>query len=52
MKEIVLRSKDSKKIYQFLVHDAELEIAKKLGLTLQQYVTERAKLELTEKGKK
>lgn len=52
MKEVVIRDKNGKKVYQFLVHDAELEIAKKLGLTMQQYITEKAKLGLTEKENK
>jgi hypothetical protein len=51
MKTIVLKT-NGKKIYQFNVSDMQLELAKKLGISERQYITERAKIELTEKGKK
>jgi hypothetical protein len=51
MKTIVLKT-NGKKIYQFIVSDTQLNIAKKLGISEQQYIIERAKVELAEKGKK
>lgn len=51
MKTIVLKT-NGKKIYQFNVSDVQLELAKKLGISERQYITERAKIELAEKGKK
>ena len=51
MKTIAIKQ-NGKKVYQFIVSDTQLEIAKKLGISEQQYITERAKVELAEKGKK
>lgn len=51
MKTIVLKV-GGKKIYQFKVLDAELNIAKKLGISEQQYITEKAKVALAEKANK
>jgi len=48
MKKIVLRT-NSKKIHQFKISDAEFNLAKKLGISEETYITEKAKLELTNK---
>jgi hypothetical protein len=51
MKTIVLKQK-GKKVYQFRVSDIQLELAKKLGISEREYITERAKIELAEKDNK
>lgn len=50
MKEIVLRT-NGKKIHQFKVSDAELNLAKRLGISEKTYVTEKTMLELDNKNK-
>jgi hypothetical protein len=52
MKYIVVKNKEGKKVYELNISDAELAIAEKLGLTSQQYITERVKLGMDEKGAK
>ena len=49
-KEIVLRT-NGKKIFQFTVYDAELNLAKKLGISEKQYIKEKAMVELDDKNK-
>lgn len=49
-KEIVLRT-NGKKIHQFKVSDAELNLAKRLGIFQEMYITEKAILELDNKHK-
>ena len=51
MKTIVLKQ-NGKKVYQFILHDAALAVAKKLGISEQQYIVERAKVGLKEKEAK
>jgi hypothetical protein len=51
MKEIVLKT-NGKKIYQFRVSDTQLKIAERLGISEQKYITELAKVHLSEKDKK
>jgi hypothetical protein len=50
MKEIVLRT-NGKKIHQFTVSDAELNLAKKLGISEKTYIAEKTMLELDNKNK-
>jgi hypothetical protein len=52
MKYIVVKNKEGKKVYELTISDAELAIAEKLGLTSQQYIIERVKLGIDEKGAK
>lgn len=49
-KEIVLRT-NGKKIFQFTVYDAELNLAKRLGISQEMYITEKAISELDNKHK-
>ena len=39
-------------MYQFIVSDTQLKIAKKLGIPEKDYIVELAKVHLAEKGKK
>ena len=50
MKLIKIRNTDTKKvIHQFYVHDAEITLAEKLGLNLNNYIIEKGKVELDER---
>jgi hypothetical protein len=50
MKLIKIRNTETKKvIHQFYVHDAEITLAKKLGLNLNDYIIEKSKVELDER---
>jgi hypothetical protein len=50
MKLIKIRNTETKKvIHQFYVHDAEITLAKKLGLNLNDYIIEKGKVELDER---
>jgi hypothetical protein len=51
MKKIVLKT-NGKKIYQFRVSDTQLKIAERLGISEQTYITELAKVHLSEKEAK
>ena len=51
MKTIKLRV-NGKIIHQFVVTDAEIAIAEKLGIDRKQYIVEKSKLELEERRKK
>jgi hypothetical protein len=51
MKTIKLRV-NGKVVHQFILYDAEVALAEKLGLTKEQYVIEKSKLELEERRKK
>ena len=51
MKEIIMKI-NGKKIYQFVISDLELVIAKKLGLTEEQYIKEKAIFGLDNKKKR
>jgi hypothetical protein len=51
MKTIKLRI-NGKVVHQFILHDAEVALAEKLGITKEQYVIEKSKLELEERRKK
>jgi hypothetical protein len=48
MKTIYIK-KDGKKIHQFIVHDSMLKIAKRLGISEEQFIIERSKVELEER---
>jgi len=48
MKTIYIK-KDGKKFHQFIVHDSMLKIAKQFGISEEQYIIERAKIELEER---
>jgi hypothetical protein len=41
--------KDGKTFHQFVVHDSTLALAEKLGVNKDQYIIERAKVELEER---
>jgi hypothetical protein len=43
---------DKKTIHQFILHDAELSLAEKLGISREQYIIERSKVELEERHKR
>ena len=50
MKLIKIRNTETKKVvHQFYVHDAEIALAKKLGLNLNEYIMEKSKIELDER---
>jgi len=51
MKTIKLKV-DKKTIYQFILHDAEVSLAEKLGISQEQYIIERSKVELEERRKR
>ena len=51
MKEIVIK-RGGKKVYQFIVSDTQLKIAEKLGISREQYIMERSKIELEERHKR
>ena len=51
MKTIKLRV-SGKVIHQFVVTDAEIAIAQKLGISRKQYIVEKSKVELEERRKK
>lgn len=51
MKTIKLRV-NGKTIHQFVVTDAEIAIAEKLGISRKQYIVEKSKVELEERRKK
>jgi len=48
MKTIKIK-KDGKTFHQFVVHDSTLALAEKLGVSKEQYIIERAKVELEER---
>jgi hypothetical protein len=48
MKTIKLK-KDGKTFHQFIVPDSVLNLAEKLGISKDQYIIERAKVELEER---
>ena len=48
MKTIKLK-KDGKTFHQFIVPDSVLALAEKLGISREQYIIERAKVELEER---
>jgi hypothetical protein len=50
MKLIKIRNTETKKVvHQFYVHDAEITLAEKLGLSLNDYIMEKGKVELEER---
>ena len=50
MKLIKIRNTNTKKvIHQFYVHDAEITLAEKLGISLNEYIMEKGKVELDER---
>ena len=51
MKTIKLKV-DGKTIHQFILHDAQVSLAEKLGISQEQYIIERSKVELEERHKK
>jgi hypothetical protein len=51
MKTIKLKV-DGKTTHQFILHDAEVALAEKLGISREQYIIEKCKVELEERRKK
>jgi hypothetical protein len=51
MKTIKLKV-DGKTIHQFILHDAGVALAEKLGISREQYIIEKCKVELEERRKK
>ena len=51
MKTIKIK-KNGKIFHQFILHDAEIVLAEKLGISREQYIMERSKIELEERHKR
>ena len=51
MKTIKIK-KNGKTFHQFILHDAAIALAEKLGISREQYIMERSKIELEERRKK
>ena len=52
MKKVIVRNSEGKKKYEFLVTDAELKVAEKLGISMKDYIMEKTKINLAERKTK